>query len=171
MLQKVRKIWVSFRWLWSDGTIQDWGLFSKFCSVHVSITWNSGGVYMWDSTYTSVNSKISVHKITIIACTQMVVILESDYISSMVLTNCYIDVGLYASMNYDVGFWGTSQIGTLGLPRKRMVKGVGCGLLLCSGSLGAVHAAAVRKSVRIRSLYYFPWSDAWIMCKLANELL
>lgn len=115
---------------------------------------------MWDSTYTSDNSKISVHKITIIACTQMVVILESDYISSMVLTNCYIDVGLYASINYDVGFWGTSQIGTLGLPRKRMVKGVVCGLLLCSGSLGAVHAAAIRKLVRIRSLYYFPWSDA-----------
>ena len=72
---------------------------------------------MWDSTYTSVNSKISVHKITIIACTlakgcQLVVILESDYISSMVLTNCYIDVGLYASINYDVAFWGmsTSQI-------------------------------------------------------------
>ena len=121
--------------------------------MHVSITsWNSGaGVYMWDSTYTSVNSKISVYKITVIACTlargcQLVVILESDYISSMVLTNWYIDVGLYASINYDVAFWGTSQIGTLGLPRKRMVKGVGCGLLLCSGNLGTVHAAAVTEN-------------------------
>ena len=42
------------------------------------------------ATYTLVNSKISVHKITIIALLQevaLVVIMESDCLLSMVLTN------------------------------------------------------------------------------------